>query len=161
MIGAKTADAGCSQYEFEIAIEAPPERVWKALIEETNLWWLPDFHMAGENSVVEFDPNPGGRGLVETADDGGGLLWYSVQYYLPQQFQIYLVGHVSPDFGGPSTSNLKLALVENNGGCILRVTDAHHGNVGEKSMQSLADGWTQLFGNGLKNFVETGRRQDG
>jgi len=33
-------------------IDAPRERVWQALVDETNAWWLPDFHMVGEGSVV-------------------------------------------------------------------------------------------------------------
>ena len=160
MIGAKTSEAGVVQYELEIEMQAPPERVWQAIIEQTNHWWLPDFHLVGAGSTVTFDPNPGGAGLVETLEGGGGLLWYSVHYYLPKQFTIYLVGHVAPDWGGPSTSNLKLSLVTSENGCTLKVTDAQHGNVNESSIESLSDGWTQLFTDGLKAFVENGTRHD-
>lgn len=154
MIGAKTTAAACCQYEMEIAIEAPRERVWKAIFEEANMWWLPDFHVAGSDSVVSFDPQPGGSGLLESTSDGGGLLWYGVQMYLPADFQIYLVGHIAPEWGGPTTSNLRLSLVESDTGCILRVMDARHGNVDDQQVQSYESGWRQLFGDGLKKYVE-------
>lgn len=156
MVGATTTSAACHQYELEIAIEASRERVWKALFEETNFWWLPDFHVAGPDSTVTFDPNPGGRGLIEVTADGGGLLWYSVQMIMPTQFKVYLVGHVAPEWGGPTTSSLRLAILENDSGCILQVTDARHGNVDEKHIASNQDGWTQLFSDGLKAYVEKG-----
>lgn len=156
MIGTKTSDVRCVQYELEIEINAPREQVWKAIVDETDAWWLPDFHMVGEGSVVEFDLNPGGRGLVEHKGDGSFLIWYSVQYYLPEQFKIYLLGNVAPDWGGPSTSNLSLALEDSDQSCVLRVSDAHHGKVSEDYINSLQSGWNQLFGEGLRGYVENG-----
>lgn len=161
MIGARKTETNCVKYELEIAIEASPNRVWKAIFEETNFWWLPDFHMAGEGSVVTFDPTLGGTGLVEQLENGGGLLWYQVHCCLPTEYKIYLVGYVAPDWGGPSASHLKLALEETDSGCVLKVTDAQHGNVSLEGVQSLHDGWTGLFTAGLKAFVENGTRQDG
>ena len=161
MIGAKKSDASCVSYELEIEILASRERVWEAIFDETNLWWLPDFHMVGSGSVVTFDPVPGGSGLVERLENGGGLLWYDVQFCLPNDFKIYLVGHVAPDWGGPSVSHLKLALNESEAGCVLSITDAQHGNVDLKNVQSLQDGWAGLFTEGLKKFVEHGTCQNG
>ena len=154
MIGAKVTAASCLQYELEVAIDASADRVWQAIFEETDDWWLPDFYMAGENSLVTFDPTPGGAGLLESNEKGGGLLWYQVQYCLPLEFKIYLVGHLAPDFGGPATSHLKLEVEPSGDSCVLKVTDAQHGRVSEKTADSLRDGWQQLFGDGLKAFVE-------
>ncbi len=161
MTATKTLASGCIQYELEIAIAASTDRVWKAIFDETNVWWLPDFHMVGKGSVVTFDPTPGGSGLVEKRDGGGGLLWYHVQCCLPQEYKVYLVGYVAPDWGGPFVSHLKLALEEAATGCILKVTDALHGKIGLEGVQSLQDGWSGLFAEGLKEFVENGTRQDG
>ncbi len=154
-----TTTASCIQYELEIEIAASCEKVWRAMFEETNAWWLPDFHMVAPDSVVTFDPNPGGSGLVEKSTDGGGLMWYTVQMYLPAQYKIYLIGHMAPEWGGPSISSLKLALEKNEVGCVLRVTDALHGSVDVKSMTSSQAGWAQLFTQGLKSFVEHGKPQ--
>lgn len=160
MIGAKTSPVGCLQYELEIPINASPDRVWQAMFEETNFWWLPDFHMAGANSVVTFDPTPGGKGLIENHEGGGGLLWYQVQYCLPHDYKIYLIGYLAPDFGGPATSHLKLMIESTDGGCVLKVTDAQTGSVSEKAADSQREGWSQLFSDGLKAYVENDRQSE-
>ncbi len=157
---AKKSAASVVHYELEVEIQATRQRVWKAIIEETNAWWLSDFRMVDADSVVNFDPVPGGKGLVEALKGGGSLQWYSVQYYKPQAFAIYLVGYLAPDWGGPSTSHLKLVLEENGNGCKLKVTDAQCGNVSDENIQSLVDGWSRLFSEGLKAFVEADADQD-
>ncbi|TDI28530.1 MAG: hypothetical protein E2P03_11145, partial [Acidobacteria bacterium] len=100
--------ASIHQFEFEIEIAAPAARVWQAMTDETDAWWLPDFRAAGADSVVTFDARPGGT-LVETSPDGSGLVWNTVQMTQPGK-TIYLVGHQAPDWGGPKLSMLKLSL---------------------------------------------------
>ena len=150
----KSTPAAVNAIELEIAIDAPRSKVWKALIEEINQWWLADFRVAGPDSKVSFDPTPGGKGLIEITPDGGGLQWFATQMYMPADFKIYVVGNVAPEWGGPTTSNLKLSLVETESGCKLQIHEARHGNVDEKQAQCAADGWKQLFTDGLKAFVE-------
>ena len=154
MTGATISPASVCTIELEIPIEAPRERVWKAVFEETNLWWMPDFRVAGENSKVTFDPAPGGRGMVEETEDGVGLLWFSVQMHLPADYKIYLFGHIAQDWGGPQTSTLKLELAETETGCILRVSDARFGNIDAKGAETYEAGWKTIFGDGLKAYVE-------
>ncbi len=149
-----TTPASCHQYELEIDINAPAASVWRSIFEETNLWWLPDFHVAGADSVVTFDRQAGGRGLLEETADGAALQWYSVQMYLPQQYKVYLIGHVAPEWGGPCTSSLRLSLTETEQGCVLNVMDARHGKIDEAHVESYQDGWKSLFTDGLKAFVE-------
>ena len=88
MILTTTTSASCCAFELEIAIDAPRQRVWDALLKETNAWWLPDFHVAGADSVVALDPRPGGRGLTEDTPAGDCLQWYSVHMFQPSQFRI-------------------------------------------------------------------------
>lgn len=154
MKGASQMDACCAKYEMEIRIEASPESVWKALVEDTNAWWLPDFHMVDADSTVEIDLSPGGRGLVEHRADGSFLQWYSVQSCLIGQHKIYLVGYLAPDFGGPSTSHLGLSVEADGEGSVLKVVDAHVGAVDESALGSLELGWSRLFQEGLRDFVE-------
>jgi uncharacterized protein YndB with AHSA1/START domain len=153
---ARTGPTGWLQYELEFAVAAPPAIVWRALLEETQAWWLPDFRMVGTDSVVTFDPRAGGRGLVEELPGGGSLLWYTVHMHQPEQHQIWLVGQIASDFGGPATSMLKLA-AEPAGKSATRLvlTDALLGNVSDAMARSLRDGWTQLFDQGLRQHVET------
>jgi uncharacterized protein YndB with AHSA1/START domain len=159
MKGAKKMESSVAQYELEIEIEADPDRVWHSLINEINAWWLPDFHMVGPESTVCFEPRAGG-GIIEETPDGSSLLWCSVHWIRPAQRVVYLVGHVAPDWGGPSCSHLKFAVEERNGGSVVKVTDAHFGHVSEQNLASLEEGWSALFRDGLKQFVEKGVRQD-
>ena len=149
-----TIASSVCKFDLEIEIAASRETVWKLIFEDTNQWWLPDFHVAGPDSVVMFDPIPGGSGLVETTSDGGALLWYSVQMHLPSDFKIYLIGHIAPDWGGPTISSLKLALIEAENGCVLQLSDARHGNIEDSQVKCSLDGWQQLFADGLKKFAE-------
>jgi uncharacterized protein YndB with AHSA1/START domain len=155
MIGAKTEAAGVATYELAITIEAPRERVWRAFFEDINTWWLPDFHMTGQGSTVSFEPRAGAQ-LIETHPDGGSLLWYTIQWIDPKSFTLHVSGHVAPDWGGPATSMIAFAIEEGGtpNSCVLRMSDAHHGRIDEKNLRSLHEGWTQLFTDGLKSFVE-------
>ena len=150
----KITPSACCQYELQIEIAASTDVVWRAIFEDTNAWWLPDFHVAGADSTITFDPTIGGRGLVEDNAAGDSLLWYSVQMYQPSARKVYLIGHIAPEWGGPATSSLKLAVEPKGDGSVLRISDARHGNVDEKHVQSYSDGWQQLFTDGLKQFVE-------
>lgn len=159
MFGVKTTPSACCQYELQITIAASADVVWRAIFDDTNAWWLPDFHVAGPDSIVTFDSAIGGRGLVEDNAAGDSLLWYSVHMYQPSQRTVYLIGHIAPEWGGPATSSLKLAVESKGDGSVLTICDARHGNVDEKHVQSSADGWQQLFTDGLKKFVEQRGRQ--
>ena len=151
-MNATTLDARIVHYELEIAIEADREVVWSALTEETDAWWLPDFHMVGEGSVVRFDARAGGQ-LIETREDGGSLLWYTVQMCSPGE-SVHLAGHVFPQWGGPATTLLHLSLEQDGGKTVLRVHDAQHGQVSDENIRSLEEGWALLFTEGLKKYVE-------
>lgn len=156
---ALSGQAGWLQYQLELAIDAPPRTVWRALLQKTQAWWLPDFRMVGPESVIKFDSRAGGRGLVEELPRKGSLQWYAVQMHAPEQHRIWLVGHLAPDYGGPATSMLKLsAEPAGQAGCRFVVTDTLLGNVSDATVRSLREGWTQLFGGGLKSFVESRKR---
>ena len=154
MTGAKILETRAALYEMEIPIEAPRERVWQALTEEINAWWLPDFHMTGEGSVVTFDAVAGGQ-LYERHESGKTLLWCTVHMCEPG-VSIYMVGHTSPDWGGPATSMLKFQLEDKDDGTVLRISDALFGHVSDETVNSLQGGWRWLMTDGLKAHVEAG-----
>lgn len=151
-MSALTLETRAVTYEFEVEIDAPRDAVWSSLTEEVDGWWLPDFHMVGEGSVVAFDARAGGQ-LVETKEGGGSLLWYTVHMCTPGE-SVYLVGHVAPDWGGPATSMLKIALSERVGGTRVAIQDSLFGHVSDSNVESLRSGWMQLFGEGLKRYAE-------
>ena len=108
--------------------------------------------MVGEGSVVTFDAAAGGQ-LLESKQDGGSLLWYTVSMCTPGE-SLHLVGHLAPAFGGPATTMLHLALSERDGATVLSVEDALFGHISDENVANLEAGWGQLFGDGLKRHVE-------
>lgn len=154
---ATTLTAAVSQYELSVSIDAGIDRVWKSLIEEIDQWWLPDFHMTASDSKVSLDIQPGGLGLHEIAGDGSFLKWFDLQCVLPQQYKLYLIGHLAPEWGGPTTSSLGFALESDGDSTTVRMTEALHGKVADATSDSQSSGWLQLLEQGLKAHVEAGQ----
>lgn len=145
-------DAKIIKYNFEIPIKCSVADIWNAMVNETDTWWMHDFRALGEDSKVTLKAETGGQ-LIESTADGSSLEWYRVQMVLPGK-SLYLVGYMAPDWGGPTTSMLKLAVEEHDDGGKLIVSDALLGNVTEASAQSAEGGWKMLFGEGFKKFAE-------
>ena len=122
----KSIEARVVQYEFEIDIEASPSRVWRALTDQISSWWLPDFHVLGQDSIVTLEPIPGGRLFEQSGSKG--LLWYTVLAISVNE-SLSLAGYCTPDWGGPFTTLLTIKLVENGKGTCVIVSDALYGKV--------------------------------
>ncbi len=150
---AKISEARVAVYELEVKINAPRAAVWKGLVEDTDAWWLHDFHMVGEGSTVTLDARAGGH-LIESHEDGRSLLWFTVTNCVPG-VQLDASGGLSPQFGGPATTMITIKLEElDGGGTTLRMTDALFGRVPEETIRALDEGWKLLFTEGLKKYVE-------
>lgn len=144
--------AQLAHYDFAIEIDADVQRVWRALTDQVGSWWLPNFHMLGETSLVELEPRAGGR-LVERCEDRE-LLWYTVISIDPQN-SIDLAGYCTAKYGGPATTMLSLEITRvNDRQTRLQVSDSLIGRVTDDFVRSLQSGWKQLFVDGLKSFVE-------
>lgn len=145
-------DAKIITFQFEVPIRRSAEDIWALMINEIDAWWMNDFRALGEGSKMTLDAQTGGQ-LVESTLDGSSLEWYRVQMVSPGK-SLYLVGYMAPDWGGPTTSMLKLSVEDTESGAKLVVSDALTGNVSEASARSAETGWKTLFGDGLKTFVE-------
>ena len=139
------------QYELQVPIEASRQRVWRGLTDQLSAWWLPEFHMLGPDSTVTLELQAGGR-LYEQQGDHE-LLWYTVLSVTPEE-SLNLVGYCTPEFGGPLTTMLSARLHAEGGTTHLAVTDALYGHVSDAQVESLRSGWTTLFNDGLKAFLE-------
>jgi DNA-binding transcriptional ArsR family regulator len=146
---------GVVHVELEIRIEARPERVWQALVEEIGRWWHKDFYAGSAPKAFVLEPRLGGR-MYEDWGNGAGAIWYLVTEIDPPR-SLGLSGHMPAAFGGPATSLLRLVLQAEGDGTVLQLTDSELRKVTEKSRASLEDGWRALFGE-LKSYVEAGER---
>jgi hypothetical protein len=146
-------EARCARYEMSIIIDATRERVWRGLTDQLHAWWLPDFHMLGEESKITFEPFAGGR-LFEEAG-GRSLLWYTVLSYDPLKSMEW-AGFCTAKYGGPATTLLSLELHSVSSQRMrLQVSDSLFGSIHEGLLRSLQSGWELLFTQGLKKFVES------
>lgn len=142
-------------YAFRVDIQAEADRVWTALLRETNHWWTPDFRMVAPDSLVAWEAEAGGK-LTESHPTLGGLLWYTVQWIQPHERTLYMVGYIDQDWGGPTTSHQKITIEpQADGTSLLHLRDSLHGRVNDASVDSLQSGWTALYTDGLKKYVES------
>jgi DNA-binding transcriptional ArsR family regulator/uncharacterized protein YndB with AHSA1/START domain len=141
--------------ELELVIQAPRERVWQAIVKEIGKWWRKDFYVH-ENARFVLEANPGGR-LYEDAGNGAGGLWGSIMNIAPPKW-LQWVGHLAPQYGGPATSIVDLRLEEFEGATKLYLTDALFGRLQEEAQKQIYEGWRLLFEEGLKTFVERGKK---
>src|SRR5258708_29295255 len=72
----KIMEVGNVQVDLDLTIQAAPARVWKALLEQTALWWPKTFYATRAPKHVSIEPWPGGR-MLEEPQAGGGLLSYT------------------------------------------------------------------------------------
>jgi len=152
-------DFGVVQVELEIVIDAAPRRVWQALVEETSQWWLEDFYTSSAARGFIIEPQLGGR-VYEDWGDGAGQVWYTVIGLDAPHF-IMMLGHLTPDFGGPATTMLQLRLRESGEATMVQLSDTISGRAGDGKSTQTRDGWKLLFETGLKRHVETASKSPG
>jgi uncharacterized protein YndB with AHSA1/START domain len=151
---ALTQETRAARVELEIRIEAPPARVWEAIVARPDAWWIPEMRVLERCEEVCFEPRAGGR-LYERRGDGGELLWFTTLALEPER-SLQFSGHLVPPWGGPATTYLTLRLEEEGGATRLLVSNYLNGVVGDELLPQIESGWRFLFESGLKRLVETG-----
>ncbi len=139
--------------ELEIPIKADIGFVWNCLLEDMGIWWRKDFYTSPKTESFIIEPFVGGR-MYEDYGGGNGLLWANVMV-LDAPHNLEWKGHLSPSFGGPAITFMKLSLTEREGVTILSVKDTTFGNVTENSKDQLTSGWEMLFEDTFKKYVES------
>jgi len=145
------------RFELEITINCPITKVWNSLVSETTKWWPKDFYTSPNTKAFIIEPKLGGRMYEKGSRAGAGLVWMTVYGVEPPKY-LYLVGFISPPFGGPATSLLTINLSENGKNTtLLKIQDNCFGQLSGDMSKSLADGWQLLFEGNLKPFAEKKR----
>src|ERR1041385_8723822 len=152
---AATAEFGVTQVDVAVEIEAPPRRVWKALVEETSAWWHKDFYTGPRPKGFVIEAKLGGR-AYEDWGAGAGLVWYTVTGVDPGR-SLTMSGNLFAAWGGPSTMMIQVTL-EDGGGkrTVLKLSETTFGRANGKLGPELKDGWKVLF-EALREFVERSR----
>jgi hypothetical protein len=91
--------------------------------------------------------------MYEDYGNDEGLLWANV-IALDSPNTIEFKGHLTPQFGGPAMSFLKLSLKADGNTTILTLSDTVLGQVSEKNKKELTAGWKMIYEDGFKRYVE-------
>lgn len=137
-------------YQLDVVIAATPERVWQAIATETSSWWPEDFVTSEHTRRFVIEAKIGGHAF-EDFGDGHGLVWYTV-IGAEADRELILAGHLLPPYGGPATTALRLTLVRQTEGTLLKIRDDRFGVLGGDSP---VEGWRQVFDGGLRNYLES------
>jgi uncharacterized protein YndB with AHSA1/START domain len=137
----------------EVPIKAPVEKTWKIMFEQLPEWWPKDFLCYAEAEKIRFEPWAGGR-LYEEAPDGRQILWSTLISIEPGRAMDF-VGYMTPSYGGPSMTMYRLEVKPTDtGDTLFKLTDVVMGRTDDEHEASLNEGWTFLFEQGLKAYVE-------
>jgi DNA-binding transcriptional ArsR family regulator len=142
--------ATIARVELEILIKAPAADVWRALLEDTTLWWPREFY-TGAAKGFHIEPRLGGR-VYEDWGNGNGVVWYQV-FGLNPGISLDLQGSMAVPYG-PALTLLHLELAAAKAGTTLKISDTTIGAAGHEGEAEKAKGWEQIFGEGLKRHVE-------
>jgi len=143
--------ATLTHVELEIDIEASPAKVWSSLTQETTDWWPKEFY-TGPAKGFHLEARIGGR-LYEDWGGGGGVIWYQV-FALNPGVSLDLQGNLAVPFG-PGISILHLEVAPQGHGTRLMIRDSTIGTAADHKVKEM--GWREVFGDGLKRFVEAAR----
>ncbi|MEO0996371.1 MAG: SRPBCC domain-containing protein [Pseudomonadota bacterium] len=138
---------------MEVEIEASPKAVWEALTDDIGQWWPADFYAGGEAGSRDFrlEARPGGR-MYEEWGSGGGVLWGTVVTADPRKC-LQVIGHLFPEWGGPSEWYGSWTLKPTAGGTTLQFSESAIGRVTAESTAKKDEGWRFLW-SALKAHVE-------
>ena len=62
---ARTLPASAARIELEVTVEAPAEKVWRAIVEEPDAWWVSELRCVPGGSRIVFEPRAGGAFVEE------------------------------------------------------------------------------------------------
>lgn len=132
----------------EVTINATPEKVWAALIQDMGSWFIsPEDN---KPMGLRLEASPGGR-FYRDLGEGAGHLWGHVQVIKPPM----LLELTGPMFmSAPVLSHVAFRLSENGGKTTLTLTHAVNGPVSEEFREKASAGWRHILEGGLKNHVE-------
>jgi DNA-binding transcriptional ArsR family regulator len=140
--------------EHELRIEAPVERVWRAITAETGAWWP---HRFKDDSKVVLEPAVGGR-FYEDWGGGHGALYAEVVYIDPPRA---LCTRGPMGMRGAASTVKWYRLEEQGGGTLVKVSLHASGDIPDDVAAGYQKGAAAVLDEGLKPYVERGKMYGG
>jgi uncharacterized protein YndB with AHSA1/START domain len=147
-----------------IVIAAPPERVWKAWVEEMNHWWTKPYYNDHDRVTgLYMEPRLGGAYIEKWGENGEGFLIGNVTQWLPPKRLAYT--WTQTDWQGAITLIQIEFEPDGNGGTRMRYLHEGFERIAAE-LQTLKNGmaletgydygWNELSGR-LKKYIEQGK----
>ncbi len=137
--------------EFSVEIEASIKDVWYGLTRKINKWW-PETYRIGLDAILHFEATIGGR--LHESSINGGLLW-GVVNTIQEPVMVQWAGALFPEYGGPAFHFTTIKLKPNGEEKTeLSLSSAILGDASEGSKLEMLKGWSYLYGDCLKAYLE-------
>ena len=138
---------------FEVSVIVPQNQshAWEYYFNQTNGWWTKEFHTSPSTKRFTIDTYIGGH-VYEDYGEGGGLIWGDV---IGVKYNEWLLirGNLSREFGGPAITMEKFSFeAYSTTETKVIYTCDFIGDIKEKSVQSLHDGWKEILNVHYKNY---------
>ncbi len=140
-----------STIDLSSRISADQTKVWEALTQQIDQWWVADYYQSPTSVKMALEPKLGGL-LYEDAGKNEGFVWATI-IALHSPNHLVLRGDLSPDFGGPAISYLKFTLEEKKGITTLKLQDTIMGTISQKRLKEIKSRWKVLL-DGLVKHCE-------
>lgn len=140
----------------DVAIGAPPARVYQALVGQVGSWWNPRHSYSGDGANLSIDARPGGC-FCERLPNGGGVEHMRVVYVVPAA-ALRMTGGLGPLQSSGLAGALSWKLSDNGTGTRLEVSYSVGGFMqgGFERMAPAVDGMVGEQVQRLRLFIETG-----
>jgi len=148
-------ESGVMRIEQQVAIDAPPARVFEALTKRLSAWWgAPYLIGVGARDLI-VEPRLGGR-VYEDWGGGAGALWATVTSIRKNE-HIEWTGRIG--MGGAVIGVVMYRLEPSENGTVLRLSHRAAGDLAPETERNYSRGWQDLLGTRLRAFLEEGERR--
>lgn len=140
------------QIAQEITIDAPKEKVFEALLNDTKSWWGAPYLSADNCTDIQIEAKVGGK-FFETWGPSEGRIWG----YVTQLKHNHFLEVTGPFCMTGAIHAVVCFEVEDRGSSTLvKLSHDACGYISEESKSQYAFGWKDLLGTRLKSLVESG-----
>jgi uncharacterized protein YndB with AHSA1/START domain len=155
MLEGERAGAGVIRIEQQVAIDAPPARVFEALTKQVSAWGGAPYLIGQGARDLVVEPRIGGR-VYEDWGGGAGALWATVTS-IKKNDHIEWTGRIG--MGGAVVGVVAYRVEPQGKGTLLKLSHRAVGEVTAETERNYGGGWQDLLGTRLRAFVERGERQ--
>ena len=147
-----TLETRAIKYAFEIDIQAPVQKVWDLLSNDSSSWFPDTYKSSPKTKGFIMEHKVGGSFYEDHGDGNGRLLGTVIALDVPNRVQIQ--GPVTPEWGGPGSQIFAMELVATATGCTFKFDDSLFGHIPQEVVEARHGSFKELFGVHLKKAAE-------